>query len=401
MGAHPRRMRPLFILISMVLLPTLASAHGPVGEAALASADPELFIGWQAWVHVLVQWSHLLGLPLWFGVLVAAWVFRVLALEALLFAGWAVMLLQGVTGGYNLEYSAGISRTPSLLQWSLVAAYDFGQSYTVTLGIKQGLYGLAVLIMLLVTALHLHRGREINRTRLRRFYLAAQIPLGILITLATTEVLLLHAAADVAPTPVHALGGVSGLEGEVVRPAAQDLPEPYRSQELTSVFAGWRLIRQPRVLVDAISRFAHLLGFSLWLGATAVATVHPSSVPLGTLVWNSWLWLGVQVLSGVVQIAVATPFALAPYVWNLEILHHIPFGWSYTILMAIKHGLVLGIVVITGLLTLRYRTAIYRGNVAKDVTHRWLHAVNLAAGLAIAWLIIMLLLVHEGVDHAL
>jgi PBP superfamily domain len=215
--------------LSMVLLPTLASAHGPVGEAALASADPQLFIGWQAWVHVLVQWSHLLGLPLWFEALVVAWVFRVLDLEALLFAGWAVMLLQGVTGGYSLEYSAGIPRTPSLLQWSLVAAYDFGQSYTATLGIKQGLYGLAVLIMLLVTALHLHRGRDINRTRLRRFYLAAQIPLGILITLAATGVLLLHEAADVAPTPVHALGGVSGLEGEGVRPAAQDLPEPYRS----------------------------------------------------------------------------------------------------------------------------------------------------------------------------
>jgi hypothetical protein len=400
MGAHQRRMRHLFIPVSMALLPTLASAHGPVGEAALASVDPELFIGWQAWVHVLVQWSHLLGLPLWFGVLVAAWVFRVLALETLLFAGWAVLLLQGVTGGYNLEYSAGIPKTPSLLQWSLVAAYDFGQSYTATLGVKQGLYGLAVLIMLLVTALHLHQGREIDRARLRRFYLAAQIPLGILITLATTGVLLLHEAADVAPTPVHALGGVAGLKGEVVRPAAQDLPEPYRSQELTSVSAGCGLIRQPRVLVDAVSRFAHLLGFSLWLGATAVATVHPS-VPLGTLLWYSWLWLGVQVLSGVVQMAAATPFALAPYVWNLEILHHVPFGWSYTVLMAVKHGLVLGIVVITGLLTLRYRAARRRGDLAKGATSRWPHAANLVAGLAIAWVMMMLLLVHEGVDHAL
>jgi hypothetical protein len=400
MGAHQRRMRHLCILVSMALLPTLASAHGPVGEAALASVDPELFIGWQAWVHVLVQWSHLLGLPLWFGVLVAAGVFRVVALEALLFAGWAVLLLQGVTGGYNLEYSASIPKTPSLLQWSLVGAYDFGQSYTATLGVKQGLYGLAVFIMLLVTALHLHRGRDINRTRLRRFYLAAQIPLGILITLATTGVLLLHEAADVAPTQVHALGGVAGLEGEVVRPAAQDLPEPYRSQGLTSVSAGWHLTRQPRVLVDAMSRFAHLLGFSLWLGATVVATVHPR-VPLGTLLWYSWLWLGVQLLSGVVQMAVATPFALAPYVWNLEILHHVPFGWSYTVLMAIKHGLVLGIVVITGLLTLRYRAAVRRGDLAKGATPRWLHAANLVAGLAIAWVMMMLLLVHEGVDHAL
>jgi hypothetical protein len=39
--------------------------------------------------------------------------------------------------------------------------------------------------------------------------------------------------------------------------------------------------------------------------------------------------------------------------------------------------------------------------VSKNVTGGWFHTANLAMGLAIAWVMIMLLLVHEGVDHAL
>jgi hypothetical protein len=131
-----------------------------------------------------------------------------------------------------------------------------------------------------------------------------------------------------------------------------------------------------------------------------VATVH-RTVPLRRFLAYSWLWLGVQLLSGVVQMAVATPFALSPYLWNLEALHHIRLGWTYTVLMSIKHGLVLGIVGVTGLVTLRYRAAIRLGEVAKDATTRWFHATNLALGPVLAWVMIMLLLVHEGVDHAL
>jgi hypothetical protein len=402
MMRRPRRwVGTLLTSTGIVLLPVLASAHVPVGQGdALAPFDPELFTGWQAWVHLSVQWGHLLGLPLWLGVLVAAWVFRVLALETLLSAGWAVLLLQGVSGAYNLEYSAGIPTAPSLLQWPMVGAYDFGRSYTAVLGVKQGLYGLAVLVILFVTAVHVCRAREADRTRLRTGYLAAQIVLGVLVALATTGVLVLHEAADVSPTPVHVLGGVMGLDGQPVSPAGQALPEPYRSHALQSLSAGWHLIRQPRVLVDVVSRFAHLLSFGLWLGAMAVATVH-RLVPLGTLLWYSWLWLGIQLLSGVVQMTVATPFALPPYLWNLEALHHVRFGWTYTVLMSIKHGLVLGVVGVTGLLTLKYRAAIRLGDVAKEATNRWCHATNLALGLAIAWVMVMLLLVHQGVDHAL
>ncbi len=402
MGTRRHRTWVLVVLAAVILLPALATAHGPEGQGgALAPFDPELFTGWQTWVHLSVQWGHLLGLPLWLGVLVAAWVFRALALETLLFAGWAVLLLQGVIGAYNMEYSAGIPTAPSLLQWSMVGAYDFGRSYTAVLGVKHGLYGLAVLVILFVTAVHVCRAREeVDRTRLRTGYLAAQIVLGVLIALATTGVLLLHEAADVSPTPVHALGGVMGLDGQPVSPAAQALPEPYRSHALQSLSAGWHLIRQPRVLVDVVSRFAHLLGFGLWLGGLAVATVHPT-VPLRRFLAYSWLWLGVQLLSGVVQMAVATPFALPPYLWNLEALHHIRFGWTYTVLMSIKHGLVLGVVAVTGLLTLQYRRVVYQGDISKAVTSGWLHAANLAMGLAIAWIMLMLLLVHEGVDHAL
>jgi hypothetical protein len=401
MGTRRHRRWVFFVLAAVVVLPALATAHAPEGQGgAPAPFDPELFTGWQTWVHLSVQWGHLLGLPLWLGVLVAAWVFRALTLETFLFGGWAVLLMQGVSGAYNMEYRAGIPTAPSLMQWPMVGAYDFGQSYTALLSVKQGLYGLAVLVTLFVTAVHLLRAREADRTRLRTGYLAAQIVLGVLIALATSGILLLHEAADLSPTPVHALGGVMGLDGQPVSPPSQALPEPYRSHALQSLSAGWRLIRPPRVQLDLVSRFAHLLGFALWLGSLAVATVYPT-VPLRRFLAYSWLWLGVQLLSGIVQMAVATPFALPPYLWNLEALHHIRFGWTYTVLMSIKHGLVLGVVGVTGLLTLRYRVAVRRGDLAKEATNRWCHAATLALGLAIAWLMVMLELVHQGVDHAL
>jgi hypothetical protein len=131
-----------------------------------------------------------------------------------------------------------------------------------------------------------------------------------------------------------------------------------------------------------------------------MATVHPT-ISLKAFLGYSWLWLGVDLLSGVVQMAVAMPFTLPPYIWNLEALHHVPFGWMYTVLMAMKHGLVLAVVGVTGLLTLRYRATARGEDVSKGTMGRWLYAANLAMGLAIAWVMIMLLLVHEGVDHAL
>jgi hypothetical protein len=96
MGTRRHRRWVFFVLAAVVVLPALATAHAPEGQAgAPAPFDPELFTGWQTWVHLSVQWGHLLGLPFWLGILLAAWVFRVLALEPLLFAGWAVLLMQG------------------------------------------------------------------------------------------------------------------------------------------------------------------------------------------------------------------------------------------------------------------------------------------------------------------
>ena len=61
------------ILAAVVLLPALATAHAPEGQSgAPASFDPELFTCWQTWLHLSVQWGHLLGLPLWLGILLAA-----------------------------------------------------------------------------------------------------------------------------------------------------------------------------------------------------------------------------------------------------------------------------------------------------------------------------------------
>lgn len=95
-----------------------------------------------------------------------------------------------------------------------------------------------------------------------------------------------------------------------------------------------------------------------------------------------------------------TPFYVPPYVWNLTELSYIRFGRTYTLLLALKHILVLAAIALAGHFTVRYLKL--RKNAGRDeLDLRPFAFANCVLGLAVGYVMMIVLLLHEGVDHAL
>ena len=195
------------------IITVLALTSGPsFAHGNSIQADPELLTGWLTWVHLLLQWVHLVAFALWLGLTAGVLLLDVqLFLNELLHAFWILLLVLLATGSYNMEYGAGISETPSLLMLPVLEDIPYGVSYTVVLAVKVGLYSLAVSLNVLVTFLYLRH--KTNERKLRQFFLASNSILGVLLAFLTAVVLFYHEVADVWPTAIHSLGGVLGPEG--------------------------------------------------------------------------------------------------------------------------------------------------------------------------------------------
>lgn len=367
----------LGVLTAVILL---GAAIPVLAHEAPKHADPELLVGWRTWLHLTIQWVHLLGLAFWFSLTAAPLLLRVNPpLPHLLYLSWALFLVLLATGDYNMEHSAGIPEIPSLLYLPLLGRIPYGVTYTVTLGVKLGLFSLTVLFVAVITLLHARR--RFSEAALRRTFLIIGSALGMLIALVASVVLLLHEAADLWPTALHSLGGVLGPEGS--RGAAVGSSQTIPPND-------FRLLVSRQVVVDIGVRWLHLLGFGLWLGGTAVVLSFGGVAPGQYLIYT-WIVLSIQLLSGIANMSRWTPFYLPPYPWNLDALSNLRFGRTYTIFMAVKQTLVLAVLTVTGAMTVRYRNAALQPFLV----------VNLLLGLTIAYIMIIVLLVHEGVDHLL
>jgi hypothetical protein len=351
--------------------------------------DPELLTGWRTWLHLTIQWAHLVAFALWMGLTAGTLFLGIRArLDKLLYSSWILFLLILVTGTYNMEWSAGISETPSLFLLYSLEKIPYGVTYTVVLAVKVGLYVLTVLLTLLITIFHLQRG--VDEERLRKIFLISGASLAVLITLAASVVLFYHEVADLWPTPIHSLGGVMGPEGpRAQETASQEVPPPN----------DFGLLWAPQAWIDIGLRWIHLLGFGLWTGSNAWILLFRGASPRRFLV-VSWLLLAVLVLSGMASMGRWTPFSSPPYLWNLHELSLLRFGRSYTLFMGLKHLLVLAGITITGIATARYRLA-QRNPVAKPFQTGSYAAAGLFLGLAIGYVMMVVLLLHEGVDHGL
>ena len=259
--------------------------------------DPELLTGWLTWLHLTIQWTHLTVFALWFGLTAGTLLLAANAsLDQLLYLAWVIVLIMLATGNYNMEYSAGIPETPSLLLLPLLEKIPYGVTYTIILAIKLGLYVLAVLITLVITLLRLRT--KLDKSFLTKVFLVSQSVLVVLIALATATVLFYHEVADLWPTPVHSLGGVVGPEGpraQVVLNENTPLPNDFR---LLTTSAAW---------MDIGVSWIHLLGFGLWVGSSA-ATLLFNPVDAARFLSVSWAALLLQMLSGIANMIRWTPF---------------------------------------------------------------------------------------------
>jgi hypothetical protein len=369
-------------VVCLPLLPVLA-------HEAPKHADPELLVGWRTWLHLTVQWVHLLGLPFWFSLTAAPLLLGLRPpLSHLLYSSWALFLVLLATGDYNMEHSAGIPMVPSLLNLPLMGQTPYAVPYTVTLGIKLSLFLAMVLFTAVITLLHVRH--RFNEAVLRRAFLFVGSALGILIALVASMVLLFHEAADLWPTALHSTGGVLGPQGPR-GVTAVDSPAPPPND--------FRLLTSPQAWWDMGIRWLHLMGFGLWLGGTAAALCF-GEVGSGRFLVYTWAALGIQILSGVASMGRWTPFHLSPYIWSLDALSPLRFGRSYTLFLAIKHALVLTALILTGATTLRY-WRIGRQQGSGDFSLRPFLVASLLLGLTIAYIMIIVLLIHEGVDHVL
>ncbi len=383
-------------LLLILAVVSLASAH-EVRE----HADPELLNHWRTQVHLLFQWAHLVAFALWVGGMLAASRLPGLSLERLLFGSWALLLVSLGTGTYNMEYGAATPDPLDILALPVLSRrYEFGAAYISLIGVKQALFLLAALLTLTVTALHLRWPPATDRDGLRRAFVGGSAAIGLGLAAVTAAVLVLHEAVDLAPTPLHSLGGVVGPRGpEELAPSAaarRVAPPPYGT-DTRAASAGFRLLALPRVAGDAAARFGHLIGFALWLSGTAVMLLTSTEDARRVLPFL-WLGMALQVVTGAYQMLTWTPFTLVPYPSRLSLMEQFRFGYTYTLLLTAKLGLAGLALLGTVGLTLASRGA--TGSHATGWGRRfgWL---NLALGLVLAYVAVALLLVHEGIDHAL
>ena len=378
-----RRINPLLLAAAAIFLtPGDALSHD-----AVAHLDPELLSGWRTWLHLTIQWTHLVAFALWLGLTAGTLLLGIKPrLDHLLYSSWILFLVLLATGTYNMEWSAGISETPSLFLLPLLQKIPYGVTYTLVLAVKLGLYVLTVLIALVITLLHLRR--QVREEQLRRVFFISESTLVFLLALATAVVLFYHEVADLWPTAVHSLGGVLGPEGPRGQTIlSQDFLPPNDFGLLTTRDA-W---------IDIGLRFVHLMGFGLWTGSNAWLLAFGGTSPRRFILY-SWVLLVIQILSGIASMGRWTPLYLLPYAWNFDALSSLRFGSSYTLFITIKHGLVLTAISLMVIVTFRYLRLRSR---ADPFNFQPFVAASLFLGLAIGYIMMIVLLLHEGVDHVL
>jgi len=296
-------LKPERLLVLVIVIFFLWPSSVAFGNDIAGHVDPELLTGWRTWLHLTIQWLHLVAVSLWLGLIVAMLMLKIdLRLDLLLYGSWVLVLVILTTGSYNREWSAGISEMPSVLLLSLLDRIPYGISYTLALASKLIVYVLIVLLTLVITAVHLKH--QVGETKLRKVFLLAGSILGVTAMLLTAVVLFYHEVADLWPTPVHSLGGVMTPAGPLAKSLVGANSPPPNDFLLLATKDAW---------IDIVLRWFHLLGFGLLLGGMAIGAFF-KEISTKRFLWYVWILLTVQILSGIGNMARWTPFDPAPYV---------------------------------------------------------------------------------------
>lgn len=376
------------LLVLVIVIFFLWPSSVAFGNDVAEHVDPELLTGWRVWLHLTIQWIHLVAVALWLGFVVGAVVLELKPrLDPVLHSSWVLFLVILATGSYNMEWSAGIPETPSLLLLTLLNRIPYGASYTVALAGKLLIYVLIVFLTLVITALHLKH--QVDEATLRKVFLLAGSFLGITVTLMAAIVLFYHEVADVWPASVHSLGGVMTPTGPLAKSFVGPDSPPPNDFFLLATKDAW---------IDIVLRWFHLLGFGLLLGGMAISAFF-KEISTKRFLWYVWILLTIQILSGIGNMARWTPFYVSPYVWNLTALSHIRFGRTYSLFMAGKHTLIFALVALIAFHTYQYIKL--SPTTEGSVSFRPYFIVEAFLVLVIGYIMMIILLLHEGVDHAL
>lgn len=365
------------------------SAHGVGGDLA---HDPELLRGWETWLHLSLQWLHLVSSGLLIGGTLGVALLGVRGrCNEILMWMWVLLLLFLVTGSHNMEYSTSLSRTPSILDRTELDTTPYGWPYFLLLSMKIALYWIAVLFVLIVNISFLNVKEAKKKVTLFRIYLFGGGALALALTFLVAVILFYHEVVDLWPIPPHSMGGVVG-PAEGTSPLAREVAPAGVPNDfgLLTTGAAW---------LDIVSRWMHLVGFGLLLGGTAVS-MRFREVHLRRFLSLTWTALGVQVTSGLFNMARWTPFAISPWIWNLGGLSHLRLGRTYALLLAIKLVLVAVLLLSNVGLTVwwRRRAPLERHSALIPPLFLWIFLLIIMGS---AYVMVMVLLVHEGVDHAL
>lgn len=149
----------------------------------------------------------------------------------------------------------------------------------------------------------------------------------------------------------------------------------------------WRLARH------LLLEWGHLAGFGLWLGATAGA-LFAKRPSLKAAVVLTWVALALAGGTGFYKLEVGTPFARGLSFGWPEI-PRVFFGREYVYTLALKHGLIVAAIAVTGVLTWHA----WRPSERPERRVRALLAANLALALAIAACAAVLGMLHAIVLH--
>lgn len=163
---------------------------GDLPEVVSESSQPELYLGWQGWRLLVLDWGHLLGFGLWLGVTVLALFTPRLSLRGTVVLTWVALVIGVGTGFNKMEYGTPFARGLSLFNWEVPRIF-FGKEYIYTLTAKHLLIVGAFVVTAVLTR-QTWRGNP-SRTAISRTLLLVNLLIALAIGGAAAMLELLHA----------------------------------------------------------------------------------------------------------------------------------------------------------------------------------------------------------------
>jgi len=165
---------------------------GALSQALAGGGQPELYLGWQGWRLLVLEWGHLVGFGLWVGVTALALLTPRLSLRSAMTLTW-VALVTGVGTGFNkMEYGTPFARGLSLFSWEVPRIF-FGQEYIYTLTAKHLLILGAFVVTGFLTRQAWHGNPNGAGLRTARWLLLVNLLIALAIGAAAAVLGLLHA----------------------------------------------------------------------------------------------------------------------------------------------------------------------------------------------------------------